>query len=244
MGYGDFVEISKAVYVEAATDDFALEDGARSSDSRVAILTGLTRKEVARQREVLHGQKPIRAGRASRASKVLSGWHNDRDFTGPFDIPMTLAFDGNGSTFTELVKRYSGDMPARAMLEELLRVGAVRKNEDGDLQVLTSAYIPAQISPEQVTRLGHLIHDLGASLEHNLNPDRTTHGYFERRVLSTEGISKSHLEEFNEHLHKYGQEFLVSLDTWLVEAERRSATDKSEKVKPGVEVFLFTTDEK
>ena len=156
MGYGDFVEIGKAGYVEVASNDFSLEEGTKSSDSRVAILTGLTRKEVARQREVLLGQKPVKTGRASRASKVLWGWHQDEDFTGPFDVPMALAFDGGPATFSELVKRYSGDMPARAMLEELLRVGAVRKTEEGELQVLTSAYIPEQISTENVGRLGHL----------------------------------------------------------------------------------------
>lgn len=244
MGYGDFVEVSKAVYVEVAGDDFALEEGAKSSDSRIAILTGLTRKEVARQREVLAGQVPIRTGRASRASKVLWGWHQDPGFTGPFDVPMTLPFDGQEASFSELVKRYSGDMPARAMLEELLRVGAVRRTNEGELQVLTRSYIPSSISVEQVTRLGHLIHDLGTSLEFNLDPDREDEAYFERRVHSADGILKEDLAGFNQLLADRGQDFLEALDNWLTEAERRAQeeTKDREKIKPGVEVFLFINE--
>ena len=241
MGYGDFVEISKAVYVEVAGEDFALDEKAKSSDSRVAILTGLTRKEVARQREILLGENPLVTGKASRASNVLTGWHQDADFTGPFGVPLPLQFDGSECSFSSLVKRYSGDMPARAMLEELLRVGAVRKTTDGELQVLTRFYIPEQTSAEGIKRLGDVIHDLGVNLEHNLNPYRKGAAWFERRVIPRNGIPRRRVPEFDRMLRKLGKEFLETLDSWITSAEDE-ALDVKDPISVGVEVFLFTDD--
>ena len=241
MGYGDFVEISKAVYVQVAADDFSLEARTKSSDSRVAILTGLTRKEVARQREVLLGEKPLLTGRASRASNVLMGWHQDPDFTGPFEVPLSLPFDGVEASFSSLVKRFSGDMPARAMLEELLRVQAVRKNADGELQVLTRHYIPEQTSAEGIRRLGNVVHDLGLNLEHNLNPDRKGVGWFERRVIPRTGIPRRLVPKFDALLRTLGKDFLETLDNWISKTESNLA-DSDDLISVGVEVFLFTDD--
>ncbi|HEY6072929.1 MAG TPA: DUF6502 family protein, partial [Anaerolineales bacterium] len=45
--YGAFADLSKRVYVEIATQEFAIA-GRKQSKSRVSILTGLSRKEVLR----------------------------------------------------------------------------------------------------------------------------------------------------------------------------------------------------
>ena len=45
IAYAEFGEVVKSVYVDCAVEDFALP-GRKTSGSRVAILTGLTRKEV------------------------------------------------------------------------------------------------------------------------------------------------------------------------------------------------------
>ena len=47
ISYGELSEILKGVFVEVADRDFGLP-GRKISQSRIAIITGLTRKEVAR----------------------------------------------------------------------------------------------------------------------------------------------------------------------------------------------------
>ena len=76
--FGEFSELVKRAYVEAALEDFS--DGRRKpTDSRAAVMTGLTRKEVRKQREILAGQSPVseRTSHANRASRVVSGWVHD-----------------------------------------------------------------------------------------------------------------------------------------------------------------------
>src|SRR5512144_2025597 len=124
ISFGELSEVLKTVFVEVASRDFTLPNR-KVSQSRIAILTGLTRKEVAKQEEILaSGQALSIDTNLNRATRVLEGWHTDPEFTGPYGMPLELPFesDGNGASFTTLVRKYSGDMAARAMLDELLRV--------------------------------------------------------------------------------------------------------------------------
>lgn len=243
FSYGDFSDVSKAVFFEVAAEDFSLT-GNRSSDSRVAILTGLTRKEVARQRQLALRREMPAPGSMSRASRVLWGWHQDPDFTGPFDVPLTLAFDQRTPNFTKLVKRYSGDMPARAMLEELIRVGAVQETQEGDYEVLKRSYIPVQATEESIKRLGTVMHDLAATLEFNLDPGRVGKARFERRVIS-DTVPEDAMTKFQELLEVQGQRFLESFDNWLT--AQQEPIDASVKLKEhgtaerrtGVGIYYF-----
>ena len=248
FSYGDFTEVSKAVFFEVAAEDFSLT-GNRSSDSRVAILTGLTRKEVAKQRQLAVRQEMPSPGSMSRASRVLWGWHQDPDFTGPFDVPLTLSFDQRRPNFVELVKRYSGDMPARAMLEELIRVGAVQQTSEGDYEVLKRSYIPVQATEESIKRLGTVMHDLAATLEFNLDPGRVGKARFERRVIS-DSVSDEAMDEFQELLEVQGQRFLESFDNWLTahqEIRRKQTESKEPQVnerRTGIGIYYFDVTRK
>ena len=50
IGYREFVEVTKTAYVDVASSDFGLR-GRPTNISRVAVMTGLTRKEVKRLRD-------------------------------------------------------------------------------------------------------------------------------------------------------------------------------------------------
>src|SRR5436190_1238040 len=64
------------------------------------------------------------------AARVLTGLIRYSHFHNEKGRPRPLEVTGEAG-FSELVKRHSGDMPARAVLDELLRVGAVRQRADG-----------------------------------------------------------------------------------------------------------------
>ena len=52
VGYDAFADLSKSVFVESAQVDF-IPDDRQITTARVSILTGLSREEVERQREIL-----------------------------------------------------------------------------------------------------------------------------------------------------------------------------------------------
>ena len=121
--------------------------------------TGLTRKEVKRQREILAGQNPARESRsnANRASRVVSGWVHDPAYQADDKQPAMLDFEGAGS-FTELVRKYSGDMTPRAVLDELMRVGVAVEPDSGRLQLNKEpTYPPVTVRIFQIFEKTYLI---------------------------------------------------------------------------------------
>jgi hypothetical protein len=62
----------------------------------------------------------------------VQGWLNDSNFLRPDNSPRRLQFKGGSSSFSHLVRKYSGDIPARAMLAEMQRLRIVRSDaQDG-----------------------------------------------------------------------------------------------------------------
>lgn len=251
ISFKEFAEVVRAVYVEVASQDFKIV-GKRQTLSRIAIITGLTRKEVGRIAEILKRGDTPEINYVDRVSNVLGGWHQDPDFTGPYGIPRELVFDSEpGRDFSELVKRYSGDMPARAMLEELLRVKAVQTLPEGTLQVRSRSYVPLQVDPSSMEFMGLALRDLAETLDHNLNAKTKStlapHGLFERRVWAPTGIPVSKIADFDAVVRVHGQEFLERLDNWLTRYQlspEEAALGTKESVKAGVGIYLFANTDR
>jgi hypothetical protein len=177
--YAAFADLAKRVYVEEAE---RLEiPGRKSSVSRVAVVTGLSRKEVARVRELdAPDDRSIRE-RYGRAARVITGWIRDERFRDARGRPRSLPFEGETPSFGELVKRYSGDMPARAVLDELERVGAIETEASGKLRLVTRAYVPASGEVDKLEILGTDVADLIATIAHNLSC-APGEAFFQRKV--------------------------------------------------------------
>jgi hypothetical protein len=237
LAYGEFAEIAKSVYAEVAREDFTPQ-GEKASDSRVAILTGLTRKEVKRLRE--SDAVPKTVSHVNRATRVLSGWHQDVEFTGADGRPLPLPLDGKHPSFTALVRRYSGDMPPKTMLEELQRVHAIECTDDGYIHALSRAYLPNYGNASGIHELGAALHDLATTIDHNVDPDRKGPRYFQRMV-SNERVRAPSLPLFRRIVGERGQQLLETLDDWLSAHEVSASEDKDRRdsVRTGVGIYFF-----
>jgi hypothetical protein len=212
VAFGELAEAIKHVYVRSAAEDFAEKDK-RVSGSRIAILTGLTRKDVKRILDAVTNNSGLASQGVNRAARVLEGWHQDPEFTGPYGIPLELPFDGPDISFALLVRRYSGDMPARAMLDELLRVGVVDEAQ-GKLKPLSRYFISSDLDPENAKYFGEVLHDLAATIEHNFSADGKTQPRFERWVTN-DRLSEFNARKFHGIVSKLGTQYLETLDNWL-----------------------------
>ncbi|MDI9244558.1 DUF6502 family protein [Marinobacter sp. CHS3-4] len=243
--FGEFSELVKKAYVDAAFEDFT--DGRRKpTDSKAAVLTGLTRKEVKKQREILWGEHSgSRVGtHANRASRVVSGWVHDAAFHNGKGEPAPLPFDGPIS-FSGLVKQYSGDMPPRAVLDELQRVGVVSEVEGtGELALRKRAYVPAGDSEEMLQIFGEDVSDLIATIDRNLVSDESGQPPLFQRTLTYNNIPPEVMDRWRQHAAARSQELLEELDSWLGPQDRdisgRNGGGKpTESVRTGVSVFFF-----
>ena len=240
VSYGEFAELLKMIFVDAAQDVLQLPDS-RQSVARLAITTGLTRIEVARLLEQTEEDAEALAGRLSRVGRLLAGWHQDSDFTGPYGIPYEVSFEGppGRRSFCELVRRYTGDVPAPEMLDELKRIGAVLDLGNGFYRVLARSYIPSAADPAKFHAMSVAFTDLAKTLDQNLRPDED-HKLFERRVWAPNGVTPSDALEFDAFVKDRGQQFLESLDDWLTSREAEAKKSQAEsRVKLGVAMYMF-----
>ena len=245
VSFSELSEVLKNVFVEVAERDFSIPDR-KNSQSRIAIITGLTRKEVAKQKDILdRGEALNVVSNLNRVTRVLDGWHTDADFTGPYGMPLELPFESSVvSSFTSLVRRHSGDMAPRAMLDELLRVGAVEKLTTGSFKVLARAYIPQSLHPDALQRFGEVVRDFINTVEFNMEKKGPGPGRFERKVFADDGLREDLLPAFDALLRAKGHNLLVELDNWI-SAQESSATARhrdAKRVNTGVGIYHFLGD--
>ncbi|MDH5218072.1 MAG: DUF6502 family protein, partial [Gammaproteobacteria bacterium] len=124
--YGAFSELVKKAYVDVAAE-FSVEKK-KQTKSRIATITGLTRREVVRLLETDTFNNVELIERFNRAARVVAGWVRDHRFTNEDGDPAVLDYDGEGNSFSRLVASYSGDVPQRAVLDELKNAGVIERD--------------------------------------------------------------------------------------------------------------------
>jgi len=214
--YASFAELAKWAYIDVASRDFTIE-GRKPSISRVSILTGLSRKEVKRIQETSRHDDFHSIERYNRAARVISGWLKDPLFLTSKQTPRDLPFEEGEISFSNLVKAYSGDVPPRAVLDELLRVGVVER-DDGQVRLLAKGYIPSKGEVEKLHILGTDVRDLIASIDHNLISDPAE--AFLQRKVSYDNIPEEHLPAVRAKIRELGESILESADREISSYDR------------------------
>lgn len=240
VAFGQFAELSKQVYVEVAKRDFGVP-GRKMTVSRVAVLTGLTRKEA---RRLFEEEPPVGVQdprpRINRAARVLSAWVQEADYRDGRGGPASLVFDSaDGPSFSQLVAEHGGDVTPRAVLDELLRVGAVQTLKNGRLRPVARAYIPHADEDEKLAILGSDVGDLISSIDHNLKAGRGA-SFFQRKV-AYDNLPASYLPALRAIVQRDAQALLETFDAEMsahdLDASSGSAGEGGHRAMIGIYYF-------
>lgn len=124
VAMSEIVEVLKDSFVTLAQDQLE-KNGESPNNSRISIMTGLTRREVQRCRE---GREPQRS-QGNLLARILGQWEQDSRFRTAAGDPRVLTCSGARNEFRSLVESISKDVKPASLLSELERIGAVeRKN--------------------------------------------------------------------------------------------------------------------
>lgn len=170
---GELKAIVDRAYVHAAAE-YLEEQGERVTYSRLAVVTGINRSVLP---ELLSDSRegdfrPRSSTQLHRASRVLTGWYEDRDFQSRGGKPAVLPITGERRSFQHLVHRYSGGMYFQIVLSELERLGAVKRVEAESVRPVRRSLTAGGASAESVYSAGDIAGDLMETLAHNLGaPD-------------------------------------------------------------------------
>ncbi len=235
--YRGFADIAKSVYVEVATKEFTLPER-KQSKSRVSIITGLSRKEVLRVERLPEADDRGAVERYNRAARVISGWVRDGAYRDDSGRPRDLPVEGEEGSFARLVRTYSGDAPARAVLDELLRVGAVARTPEGTVRLLGRSYVPRTSEIDKIGILGVDVSDLIATIDHNIR--RPDDPFYQRKVCY-DNLPFDVIPELKDHAREKTQELLEHLDGWMSARDRDANPQVAGRgrARAGVGIYFF-----
>jgi hypothetical protein len=236
MTFPTLAQLLRELFVNVAEHDFALEEK-EQTDSRVSLLTGINRKEVARLRGA---GAPVNQTPAtlSRTSAIIARWLAAPEFTNakgePLRLPRTASHDA--PSFESLVTSITKDVRPRAILDEWLDRKLVTINGDDEIVLVETAFIPHGDDDRKWHYLGRNLHDHIAATEINVSSETPP---FMERAVHYDGLSP----ELAKRLEILSRELaLEALKSANRDANRAVARDKGGNSRWSFGVYVYRED--
>ena len=239
--FQEFAGVLKDVYVTICAREMTLP-GRRTTLSRVAIATGLTRREVAK---IIRNEGKTQWGvgsNAALAASVLEGWHTDPAFLAPYGYPRDLKIDGTDEvpTFEDLVRRFESDVPHEVLVGELIRVGAARLLEGGQyLRVQKRTYIPTDMTAEMIQIFSQAVRRYIETVDYNLGRAKSEEKRFDRMVYPDDGLRLVDVEIYEQEIREYLETVIQEIDQKSATYPRPARAKGEQAVQVGVGIYFY-----
>ena len=214
-----------------------LEASGRVNISGIAATTGIPRADISRILKVPAETvgRPNDSPQQS-TNRILAAWHEDPKFTGPNGQPADLSIYGRGNTFEALVKRYGRGIPTRALLDELVRTGAIELVASQKIRAKASVSVERGMSAHMIKAFGDRTAELLSTLLANMRQPESP-----RFVASASdaSVASSALPLLRKELSTKGADFLAEIQEALTQ---RPSTHSAKRRRAGaarISVTIF-----
>lgn len=231
-------DLLRELYVNVAEHEFALS-GKVQTDSRVSLLTGIHRKEVARLRGAGAPVSTVPAS-ISRTSRIFARWLSAPEFTDADGHPLPLArtTENGQASFESLVVSVTRDVRPRAILDEWLNRHLVMIDAEGRVVLTEAAFVPPGGSDQQLYYFGRNLHDHVAAAVANVLGEGPR---FMERAVHYDGLS----EDLAATLEKRSRELATAaLKTLNREANLACETDAGGTWRWNFGIYVYQEDAK
>lgn len=238
IGYQEFADLARGVYVESAIRD-RVGPAFIPTRERVAIVTGLSRQQIDYYIENDEALPKARPSLARIIPEVLHRWHTDPHYLGPYGIPIELEFDSPPErSFRSLVAHVDPTVSAGLVLEDLLQAGCVAHSGEKHLRTVARWFVhPDGLTSHRLDNFGNTLAHLAMTMEHNLDPANAEQKRLERFVFADKGLPREFLPSFEAHARNRTIQFLSDIDDWIAHSGKKN--DSEDRVESGVNVFLY-----
>jgi len=237
MTWKEFSAVSKSVFVQVATEEFGIR-GRPTNVSRVSILTGISRKEVKRQRELVEIPGTSVISKTTDATRLLSGWHQDPKYCGADGEPLALPLNGAEPSFDSLFSTYGGDTPQQTLIKELRNAGSVELDANGCLLARSRYHMPVAMTEGNIRFFGNNLYDHAQTLNNNVTRGPGTVPRFEGFAID-ENVDPVAAADFKAFVDLRGQQFLEEVDAWLTRHRNDDKTNNSNSVRLGIGLYAI-----
>ena len=230
----DFEQMLKRALVEVAREEIEA-GGNKVNVSRISMLTGLYRNEIAR---IQKGIRPVPVNEPkSVLLRVISTWAYDRRFTNSSGEPRVLSCEGNKNEFEKLVKAVSGGISPALVLFELERNKAATKTARG-VKLIRKTHNLTEDRARGYDVLSRDIEALVSAVDENLTSSHSIgnlHFHTEYDNIQPEALPeiRAWFIAQGRSLHKSAREFLSKFDDDLDSTIPSASEQKGAKIVLG-----------
>lgn len=214
-----FCDLLRSAYAKVAEEEFRLA-AKPQTDSRVSLLTGIHRREINRLRNEPEAVIAL-PQRASMSALLLAIWSGNPEYLDeqgqPGPLPR-LANKAEKRSFESLVQSVSKDFRARVVLDEWLRQGIVRLDEEDRVHLCADSFMQPQDMEEKIYYFGQNIHDHLAATVHNLAGAEPP---FMERCVFYDKLSADSAKQLAEYSRTVGMRALHSVNKRAAELQKR-----------------------
>lgn len=212
-------EMMKVAFVNVAREEFKVS-GKAQTDSRIALLTGVHRKDVRR----ILGRAPEKSSARNQSllANLIAQWLGTpelNDASGQTKpIPRNPHPDHKHS-FISLAGALTNDIHPRALLDECLNRGIVRVDVDDMVHLVEESLIPESNLDEKAHFFSQTIHDHISAAEHNLNGSQPP---FLDRFVWHEGLTEDDVDAIAATARKAAMSALKTVNNQAVERKQKN----------------------
>lgn len=228
VSHSEFSEIARRTYVKVSTLDLTV-DGEAPTVSRVAVVTGLSRKEVVRLMEEKKNQDKRPSNKPNRALRVITAWLTSPEFLDSKGKPKDLPLRGSDDSFVSLVRQYSGDIKGGAVLEELLRLKAVERTPEKKIRLIRQAFVPLSDESDKIDVMGTCVGDMLDTIGHNIA--RTAGEAFLQQQVVYHNMPEDVVEQFRALSREKCEGVIRELSQWLSARKKNAASSPGRKIE-------------
>jgi molybdenum-dependent DNA-binding transcriptional regulator ModE len=241
VSYQDLVDVVRALYINSIRERYESQ-GRPTSETRLGLMTGVTRAEVVKlvaSREEREQQRALAARRTDQLSQFLSKWHDDPQFSTPYGAPLDLSLQPEGSfrTLDQLIEASGIELGRDEIISYLVQAGCVEVRAKRFVRCVTRTLNANREDIARILHVGRMMAAHNATLVRNLFAGGSGTSYFESTTLSDFPLSPQGRDKFLAHLREDGTEFANELDRWVLGKQDELYDPKGNHY--GVSMFFF-----
>lgn len=237
--YTMFTDVLKEVFVDVAHREFRLDDKV-PTDSRISLLTGVHRKDVRRLRSESDASTGELPENITLGAQLVNVWTTSPPFCSEAGQALALprlASVGGDCSFDALVATISTDIRGRVVLDEWLRLGIVRLDDQDCVHLEAQAFVPQKGFEEKAAYFGHNLHDHACAAVHNLSGEGLP--FFERSV-HYDALTSASVDALREAVSNDGMQTLLAFSRLAVELEHTDVPSHEERQRITVGLYFYT----
>jgi Family of unknown function (DUF6502) len=237
--YTMFTDVLKEVFVNVAHREFRLDDKV-PTDSRISLLTGVHRKDVRRLRSESDTATAALPENITLGAQLVNEWTRSPPFCSEPGQALALprlASVGGDCSFDALVAKVSTDIRGRVVLDEWLRLGVVRLDDQDRVHLEAQAFVPQKGFDEKAAYFGHNLHDHACAAVHNLSGEGLP--FFERSV-HYDALTPASVDTLREAVTQDGMQTLLAFSRLAAELENTDEPSHEQRQRITVGLYFYS----